>query len=209
MQQREADKIAVVLCPWQVRRHLSGSSVLACIALRLRTENTRQSGNFGPCQEVGVYFVMTSRLLAQVHQLDVSVCQSFRDSRKEREVRPCAVIMRWVTSCKQNKSSKPSHCTVSLQIVWNSSSPRDILKQCGFLEPYVIISKPAARNCLRNQIGYSQTQNRTLYTNTYVHSPSLPQLPKFLWLVWLPTLPLLPVFLWVHWLHWLQRITIF
>jgi len=112
MQQREADKISVVLCPWQVLRHLSGSSVPACIALRLRTEYTGQSGNFGPCQEVGVYFVMMSRLLAQVHQLDVSVCQSFRDSRKEREVRPCAVIMRWVTSCKQNKSSKPSHCSV-------------------------------------------------------------------------------------------------
>ena len=92
-QQREADKITVVLFPLQVRRHLSESSVLVCAALLLCTEYTRQSGNFGPCQEVGVYFVMTSRLLAQVHQLDVSVCQSFRDSRIEREVRLCAVIM--------------------------------------------------------------------------------------------------------------------
>lgn len=157
MQQREADKITVVLFPWQVR-HLSGSGVLVCIALWLCTEYTRQSGNFGLCQEVGLYFVMTSRLLAQVHQLDVSVCQSFRDSRKEREVRPCALIMRWVTSCKQNKSCKRSHCTVSLQIVWNSSSPRDILKQRWFLEPCAIISKPAAWNCLRNPIGYSHTK---------------------------------------------------
>jgi hypothetical protein len=38
---------------------------------------------------------MTSRLLAQVHNVDVSVRQSFCDSRKEREVNPSSLRADW------------------------------------------------------------------------------------------------------------------